>query len=51
MRAALSLMQAAYLHFTDLPNFSDAASSLYLVLEFVLPVFTLQFIDLDVDNV
>ena len=34
-----SLLQAASLYLSDLPNLSDAVSCLYLVVEFVLPVF------------
>ena len=36
---ALSLLQAASLNLSDLPNLSDAPSSQYLVVKFVLPVF------------
>lgn len=37
--------------FSTLPNLSDVASLLHVVVEFVLPIFILWFIDLDVSDI
>ena len=41
---APSLLWAASPHLSDLPNLSDEASSLYLVVEFVLPIFNCSLV-------
>ena len=53
MPTVLSLLWAAFLCLSDLPNLSDAASSLYLLggVCYVNLQTVLQFIDSDVDDI